>query len=93
MQLRNIFSYIAQDNPTAALKMIDIFETSAVRLESTPFIGVELSRDEYPMLTEGYRMLVVRTFNLYYRVADNKIYITHVIHHRRNQTTVLTEDN
>lgn len=52
MQLRNIFSYIAQDNPAAALKMIDILEANAMRLESTPFIGVELLRDKYPMLTD-----------------------------------------
>ena len=92
MQLRYIFFYIAQDNPAAALKMIDILETNAMRLESTPFIGVELPRDEYPMLPEGYRMLVVRTFKLYYRVIDSMIYITHVIHHRRNQATALVED-
>ena len=91
MQLRNIFSYIAQDNTTAALKMIDLLEASAMRLEITPFIGVELPKDEYPMLTEGYRMLVVRAFNLYYRVVDNTIYITHIIHHRRNQTATLKE--
>jgi len=91
MQLRNIFSYIAKDNVTAALKMIDTLEDSATRLETAPFIGVELLQDEYPLLMPGYRMLVVNPFNMYYRVVDNMVYITHIIHHRRNQTKALTE--
>jgi len=91
MQLRNIFSYIAADNVTAALKMIDALEDNAARLGFAPFIGVELLQDEYPMLTPGYRMLAVNPFNMYYRVVGDTVYITHVVHHRRNQAKALAE--
>ena len=91
MQLSNIFSYIAADSITAALKMVDMLEDNATRLGATPFIGVELLQDEYPMLTPGYRMLVVNPFNMYYRVVGDMVYITHVVHHRRNQAKALAE--
>lgn len=91
-QLRGVFSYIAEDNASAALKMIDILEARARRLEDSPFIGVELPQYEYPFLPPGYRRLTVLPFIMYYRVIESKVVITHIIHTKRNQTQALKED-
>ena len=91
-QLRNIFSYIAENNATAALKMVDMLEKKAKQLEGTPFIGTELPTDDYPFLPHGYRKLVVNPFFIYYRVIDKTVYITHIIHSKRNQAKALTEE-
>ncbi len=84
-QLRSIFSYIAQDNASAAHEMVDMLETRAQNLEDSPFIGVELPHSEYPFLPPGYRRLGAKPFLMYYRVIGNKVVITHIIHEKRNQ--------
>ena len=91
-QMRNIFSYIAEDNADAALKMVDTLEARANQLADTPFIGIELSKTEYPFLPHGYRKLVVKPFVMYYRIVGQTVYITHIIHSRRNQTKAISED-
>jgi toxin ParE1/3/4 len=90
-QLRNIFSYIAEDNPEAALNMVDKIEARAKQLESNPFIGAELPQSEYPFLPHGYRRIIANPFILYYRVAEQTVYITHIVHERRNQAKALQE--
>ena len=91
-QIRSIFSYIAEDNADAALKMLDRLEAKAQQLENTPLIGAELPRDEYPFLQPGYRRLIVKPFIMYYRIIDQTIYITHIIHSKRNQSKAFTEE-
>jgi len=90
--MRNIFSYIAEDNADAALKMVDSIEARALQLEDNPFIGVALPRGEYPFLQPGYHRLPINPFIMYYRVSDKTVYITHIIHSRRNQAKALIDD-
>ena len=89
-QLRNIFSYIADDNANAALKMVDKLEARANQLADTPNIGVELPQSDFPFLEPGYRKMSVKPFIIYYRVIEHTVYITHIIHAKRNQTKALT---
>ena len=89
MQIRNLFTYIAQDNPAAALKVVERMEARIQRLEKNPELGVELSAEEYPFLTPGYRRLLVQPFLVYYRVIENTVFITHVVHGRQDQKAAL----
>jgi len=91
-QMRNIFSYIAEDNADAALKMADTLEARASQLAQSPYIGVPLSKEEYPFLPKGYRRLVISPFMVYYRIINQTIYITHIIHSRRNQAKAFAEE-
>ena len=91
-QIRSIFSYIAEDNADAALKMVDKLEEKARRLEEAPYSGAELPQDEYPFLQSGYRRLIVSPFIMYYRIINQTVYITHIIHAKRNQTKTLAEE-
>ena len=91
-QLRGIFSYIAEFNADAALKMVDTLEARARQLENTPFIGVELQENEYPFLQLGYRRLIVNPFIMYYRIINQTVYITHIIHAKRDQVKAFAEE-
>jgi toxin ParE1/3/4 len=88
-QLRNIFTYISEDNPEAALKMVDKLEIQARRLEDMPFVGTELSKEDFPFLPFGYRRLIVNPFIVYYRVINQIVYITHILHSKQNQAAAL----
>jgi len=91
-QLHNIFSYIAEENVTAALKMVDTLESRARLLEDTPFIGTELLKEDYPFLPHGYRRLIFNPFIMYYRIINQTVYITHIIHSKRNQAKAFAEE-
>ena len=90
-QIRNIFAYIAEENASAALKMVDRLEEKASQLADMPLIGPELPEAEYPFLQPGYRRLAAKPFILYYRIIDRTVFITHIIHSRRNQAKALAE--
>jgi len=83
-QLRSIFSYIAEDNADVALKMVDRLEVRARWLVDARLIGVELPQNEYPFLRPGYRYFVSSPFLIFCRVIEKTVYITHVIHAKRN---------
>ncbi len=90
-QLRNIFSYIAENDAPAAYRMLDTLESRANSLKDTPFIGIELPQSEYPFLLPGYRRLIVKPFILYYRIDKQTVWITHIIHEKRHQANALKE--
>ena len=91
-QIRHIFSYIAEDNPEAARLMVDSLESKASRLEDTPFLGAELPQNEYPFLQPGYRRLYANPFIMYYRIINQTVYITHIIHAKRDQAKIFSEE-
>ena len=90
-QIRSIFAYIAEENVSAALKMVDRLEEKARQLADMPLIGTELPEKEYPFLQPGYRRLSAKPFIIYYRVIDRTVFITHIIHARQNQSKALAE--
>jgi len=91
-QLHSIFSYIAEDNADAALKMIDSLEAKTRQLEDTPLIGAGLSKNEYPFLQPEYRRLIVNPFIMYYRIINQTVYITYIIHTKRHQAKAFLKE-
>jgi toxin ParE1/3/4 len=88
-QMRNIFSYIAEDSPHIALKTVDKIESRVNLLKTNQNLGTELSESDFPFLTPGYRRLIVKPFIVYYRVINTEIFITHVVHERQEQGEAL----
>jgi tetratricopeptide (TPR) repeat protein len=62
----SIIDYIAENNPTAADKMIHRFETAIGRLERSPFAGKVPDDDE--LRNRNYRMLIVGKYLVFYEV-------------------------
>jgi len=77
--LRQVFEYIAEDNPKVASKLLSIIQERAVFLQNNPQMGRKGRVD-------GTRELVIAgtPYILPYRVKDNQIQILAVFHGARN---------
>jgi len=76
--LRDIFLYIAEDNPNAARVLLSEIKERAILLQANPLIG-RIGR------IDGTRELVITgtQYILPYRVKDNQIQILAVFHTAR----------
>jgi len=66
--------YIARDNPSAALNMVDEFERKFAQLAESPAAGRE--REE---LSPGLRSFPVKSFLIFFRESDDGIEIIRVL--------------
>jgi len=85
--LLSIVDYIADDNPRAADKMINRFETAIGRLAHSPFAGKVPDDDE--LRRRNYRMLIVGKYLVFYIVKENAVEIHHIIHGARDYKHLL----
>lgn len=77
--LNEILSYIEQQNPKAAIKLIAKIEEQCFKLSQMPKIGV--LRNE---LARGVRMFPVGNYSIYYRAIKEGVEIIRVLHGKRN---------
>ena len=78
--LRDIASaieYIRDRNPLAAEQLLAEFERVTFRLQTTPFIGAPSEH--------GFRMLVVKSYVLFYVVQSEEVQILYVRHGRQRR--------
>lgn len=72
-----ITDHIARDNPTAALRMDELFESAVQRLSRFPKLG-------RPGLFPGTRELIPhRNYRLVYRVGEETVWILALFHTAR----------
>lgn len=76
--LDEIFSYIANDNKEAALRIINEFDTMIAQLEKDPLLGQVPKNKRLQGL--GYRFLNVKNYFVVYKVQDNRVEIHRVIY-------------
>ena len=76
--LEEIVLYIAQDSPSAALKLHDTIIEKAQSLTTFPKRG-RLIADK-KMSEAGYRLLVAKPYLLFYRVLGSEVFIYRVVH-------------
>ncbi len=79
-----IFSYISEDNNSAALSMLDKIESRIMRLQSTPRLGAVLPTDNLSIVQSGYRFLVVDPYVIFYRIIDENIIISRILHSKQD---------
>ena len=77
--LHEIHHHIAEDNPGAADKLIDLIEQSIQSLSEMP----DRARLR-PDLRDGYRVMIVGSYLLFYRIVDNEVQITRALHASRD---------
>ena len=88
--LEEITTWIAQDSPPAARRLLQRLRERAATLTSTPLRGrvvPELSKHG----VRGFRELVVRPYRLMYRVEGKRVYVLCVLDARRDLEDVLLE--
>ncbi|HBO3862302.1 type II toxin-antitoxin system RelE/ParE family toxin [Pseudomonas aeruginosa] len=73
----DIFDYISQDNPLAAIRMDELFADAAGRLAEHPHLGKS-------GLISGTRELIPHeSYRLVYEVQDNTVWILALVHTAR----------
>ena len=85
--LLDIFDYIHTDNPIAAADFIDKIDHAVSKLESFPKMGKVPSDDK--LSRQGYRMLIIDNYIVFYIVFDNTVEIRRIIHGSRKYSFLL----
>ena len=80
--LVSIFDFIAQDSPNRATSFVDKLDERIGTLEHHPLLG-RIPR--HPRLREdGYRVLVIESYLVFYIVREREIEVHRVVHGSRN---------
>jgi toxin ParE1/3/4 len=88
--LQAIVDYLASENPTAAMDVLDALQASARSLESMPERGriVPELRDQG---IDTWRELIEAPWRVLYRIDEGSVWILAVIDGRRNVEDVLLQ--
>ena len=84
---KEITTYIALDNPSAAEAIADKIEKSLSNLSTYPLIGKIPNQEE--LATMGYRFLVVQNYLIFYTIEDQIIWVHRIIHGAREFLSLL----
>ena len=76
--LGEIFAYIAQDNPSAAARLVVRIESAAKRIAQSPYIGEATSRTRFRRWPVGNYLIV-------YEVTEDEVIIHYVRHGARRR--------
>ena len=79
-----IFSYISQENVSAAETLLEKLDQQIKALTDFPNRGSVLSEDEYSLIQRGYRFIVVYPYLVFYRIVDDTVIIHRILHGRRD---------
>jgi len=85
--LVDIFTYIMNDNPTAAASLLEEIDRSISHLPRNPDLGVLPKDDRLRKL--GYRILIIRKYLVFYVVKKDAIQIRRVLHGARQLAFLL----
>lgn len=85
--LSEIFDYIQRDNSSAAVSLLDRFDSTIQQLSDQPFMGV-IPKDER-LKRLGYRMLIVDNYLVFYVVKRRTVQIRRIIHGARRYSFLL----
>lgn len=76
-----IWSYIAEDNPTAADRLLDRFDNLFRQLLAQPQLGKAV-----PELAVNLRFIPVGAYLIFYRLVENDIQVVRILHGARDIT-------
>ncbi len=82
-----IISFIADDNPTAAIAIADKIGKNIELLSENPMLG-RVPRDE-DIKNLGYRYIIVQNYIVFYTIEERTIFIHRILHGARNYRTLL----
>ncbi len=83
--LLDILTYIAKDNVTAALEIVDEIERFCMQtLADNPRIG-----NPFRSAVPGIFIFPKKSYNIFYRITSDQIEIVRVLHHSRLAKSIL----
>ena len=85
--LKEIITYIALDNPTAAESTANKIEKSLSNLSHYPLIGKIPVEKE--LASMGYRFLIVQNYLIFYTVEEYIVWVHRIIHGARDYLGLL----
>ena len=86
--LEEIVLYIAQDNKESALAMRDEIIQKANNLSLFPKRG-RLIDDRNFGNSLGFRMIIIKSYIMFYRIVEHDVFIYRVLHGKTNYPTLL----
>ena len=87
--LTKIASYVARDNPAAAIRLVDLIEHKCQSLAESPRMGrprPDVAKDKVPDL----RSFPVGSYGIYYRPIDDGIEVIRIAHFARDVRRVFS---
>ena len=78
--LQSIYDYIARDDPSAALKVVERIRTATLRLVNFPYSGRPGPKGTRLLSVPGVPYIVV------HRVRDDQVTILTILHTARNRS-------
>ena len=85
--MEDIFDYIMEDNPTAAMALLNKFDKSISHLASNPEMGTIPMDERLKKL--GYRILIVEKYLIFYVIKSNMVKIRRIIHGARQYSFLI----
>ena len=79
--LNSILDYIAQDNPAAAVSVVEDLVSTCERLQEHPELGMK----RYDLAAD-LRVLTHRGYRVYYRNLPDRVSIARVLHHALDES-------
>lgn len=78
--LREIWHYIAKDNPFRAGRFVRALEQKVKALDVFP---ERCPRINYPHLDEEYRQLIYENYRIIFQIIENQVNILRIVHSAR----------
>lgn len=85
--------YIAQDQPAAAIRLIQQFEMTVDQLQRTPHLGRPIRSRKRRL--RGIRMIMVfkfRNFTIFYRINPGSVEVLRLLHGAQDFEAILVSD-
>ena len=80
--LDDIFIFVADNSPQAAMELIDRIDASLAGLESFPEMGLIAKPPR--LARKGYRVLIVDDYLVFYVLQDDIVEIRRIVSGKRN---------
>lgn len=84
-----IFSYISEDNRTAAQNMAEKLEKRILMLADNPRMGATLPSSELRREEGAMRYIAIKPYLAFYRILDNSIIVVRILHSRQDWLNLL----
>ena len=85
--LDDIFTYISNDNPSAAMALLDNADQTIAQLATNPYLG-RVPKD-YRLKRMGYHMLVIQRYIVFYVIKEEVVQVRRIIHGVRRYAFLL----